>query len=66
MNRNTDKCERTKSRKLERLRREKEREDALRKELNGEDLVKSKEERREMGLRQGKMIDKPGELGRES
>ena len=51
MNRNTDKCEKTKSRKMERLRREKEREDELRKKLNIEDIVKSKEERRETGVK---------------
>ena len=65
MDRNMNKCERTKSRKLERLRRQKEREDELRNELNGEDIVKSKKERRKLGVKTRKMIDKPGELGRE-
>ena len=51
MNRNMDKCERTKGRKLERLRREKEKEDGLRNELNGEDIVKSKEERKELRVK---------------
>ena len=51
MNRNTGKCERTKSKKLEKLRTEKEREDGLKKELNGEDIMKSKEKRKELGLK---------------
>ena len=51
MSRNTDKCERTKSKKLEKLRTEKEREDGLKKELNGEDIMKSKEKRKELGLK---------------
>ena len=51
MNRNTDKCERTKSKKLKKLRTEKEREDGLRKELNGEDIMKSKKKRKELGLK---------------
>ena len=46
-----DKCERTKSKKLEKLGTEKEREDGLRKELNGENIVKSKEKREELGLK---------------
>ena len=45
MNRNTDKCERTKSKKLEKLRTEKKREDGLKKELSGKDIMKSKEKR---------------------
>ena len=51
MKRNTGKCERTKSRNLEKLRREKERKDGLRNELNGEDMVKSKEVRKELGVK---------------
>ena len=36
---------------MEKLRTEQEREDGLRKELNGEDIVKSKEKRKELGLK---------------